>query len=705
MASKKATSANNMSQPQLSYATQPNSAIYDPGTLASPLVLDLITPAVHKRHQAQLVGDRINRLNTQQGLIIDATHYCECYSINTAAQQNSHSINGEVVFQPHVYLFNLILAFEWNPSPQYIQRIQIAVKKASNVLYDVTDGFMAIGQVILADRSLLDIADIQIMSSNRFHPRTWNSALLDPDKYQPIRIGRGLWRKDQGFVMSWDESDAHRVLVHELGHYALGLVDEYLDLVLLERSNTDQRLWNDTLVTELISTPSANRLNIVAPSISLPVESIMSTITASELVPRHDSSKDNRRKHMFQKLKDSYPKLDPNSSALEGPAEFPIAELPVFVSALPTGAAEEVRLEDLSLRALDNMLLSNNAQLIGSSWVYLLTPDKRIVAQGVLGKNDRDTGFALLGAVPDTQIVVIAQTAAAAENAKVRVLSASINARGQISGWRDASPSPLPDFVDVLPEAAPKQPPLPTQLRVQVEYSGTLPEVFVGALGEPRVVMEKDSQAELTVAGSVRTRWVSKSQNFNHLDGHVLLSWNNGEQLYINGYSHGGGPCTSGGGRCICYTAGSYEGNSMMFFLGNYDAADNPNPVLDLEKQQDQGMRIVSTVIHGGDQVLPSTAAEARSYLFSLTSNQKLNINSASLVLYYDQEAPKKKGDLLIYRWDDTSGWQRLSTYAPGGQAFVCIPLDEQAPECINTQANTSGHYINRYRIYWTPSP
>lgn len=702
-------SAPAVSQSQLSYATQPSSAIYSPGSLATPLVLDLMTPAAHQRHQGQLRDNRIEQLNTKAGLIIDARHYCECYRVDATVRQNSQSINGEIVFQPHLYLFNLILAFEWNPSPQYIQRIQIAVKKASNVLYDVTDGFMAIGQAILADRSLLDVADIQIMASNRFHPRSWNSAVLDPNKYQPIRLGRGLWRKDQGFVMPWDESDAHRVLVHELGHYALGLVDEYLDLVLLTRTNSTQRLWNDTLVTQLTSTPGPNKLNIVAPSISLPVESIMSTITASELVPRHDKSCDARRKHMFKKLQSTYTHIQPNSKALEGPAELPVAELPVFVHALASGAPEEVVLEGQALDTLRSTLLANGAQLIGSPWVYVLLPDGRIVAQGVLGKHDWDTGFTLLAAVPNAQIVVIAQTSVASTNsAQLRVLSANILPQGQISAWSDATPSTLPAFVDVLPDAQAGQPILPTHLRVQLETRGTLPQVFVGALGEARVEMQSASQESVTVAGETRTRWISTTKDFQHLDGHVLLSWNNGQQLYICGYSHGGGPCTSGGGRCICYTAGSYEGNSMMFFLGNYDASDRPQPRLNLVQQQDEGMRIVSTVLHGGEQMIttgPNTVAEARSYVFSLASGQKIDKNSASLVLYYDQDTPKKGGDLLIYRWDDTNGWRRLSTYAPSGQSFVCIPLDQQTPECINSQVNTSGHYINRYRIYWTPSP
>jgi len=85
--------------------------------------------------------------------------------------------------------------------------------------------------VIFADADWMDCADVQIMASNRLLPRSWVSGLLDPKKYTPIRIGRGVWNRKPKIAIPWDEPEAYGTLVHEWGHYALGLRDEYLGLV------------------------------------------------------------------------------------------------------------------------------------------------------------------------------------------------------------------------------------------------------------------------------------------------------------------------------------------------------------------------------------------------------------------------------------------------------------------------------------------
>jgi hypothetical protein len=276
----------------------------------------------------------------------------------------------------------------------------------------------------------------------------------------------------------------------------------------------------------------------------------------------------------------------------------------------------------------------------------------------------------------------------------------------------------LPDFIDVLPELSLGIAPLPTQLRVQIETQGQLPEVWVGALGNMPKKLDTDTRQNAPSSSSViypdgkaRTRWVSERGSFDHLDGHILLRWNDrGEQkLFICGYSHGGGPCTGGGGYCVCYTAGSYEGNSMIFFRDNYDSADTRKPLPTAQKFSDAGMRIVSTVMHKGPQFLESASNdvfEARSYIFSFGSSQKLSEHSATLVLYYDERARKQNGDLLVYRWGGSAGWQRLTTYAPENRPYVCIPLDEATPETSSNSPSIIGRsneYVDRYRIYWTP--
>src|SRR5262245_24538689 len=132
----------------LFYRSQLNPAIHQPGALVTPVELTLFDDGQsHERHTGQLSSGKIAALNAIPGLIIDATKYCACYKIPDEVCRSSKELNGDPVFQPFLYLFSVLVAFEWNPSPSTIQRVQSAAKKASDFLYDVTDGYMAIGQV------------------------------------------------------------------------------------------------------------------------------------------------------------------------------------------------------------------------------------------------------------------------------------------------------------------------------------------------------------------------------------------------------------------------------------------------------------------------------------------------------------------------------------------------------------------------------
>jgi len=738
----------------LIYRSQPNPAIHQPGTLATPVELTIFDDGEsHRRHDRQLSDGKIAKLNDSlPGLIIDAREYCACYEVPNEVWMKSKALNGEPAFQPYLYLFNVLIAFEWDPSPSTVQRVRSAAKKASDFLYDVTDGFMAIGQVILGGRDLLHVADIQVMASNRFHPRSWISALHEPHKYQPIRVGRGLWRKDQGFVVPWDESDSHRVLVHEWGHYALELADEYLNLVRLERSRGTQRQWRGTPVQHLSEPQRSNSLDIVAPSIAPPIDSIMSTLASSELIPRHEPASSERRKYMLKKIQKHFPKVTPKRP-LEGPTELPLPDLPVFLQQPNlSNAPEEVRLSSINLQMLMVSLVSSlTPETAGNSWVYVRKPDGRIIGQGVISDRDLNEGFDLLGAAENDEIVVVAQTANPSSLVfQVQVKRAQVGAGGQIGPWLDVTPDELPDFVDVLPVRDGGQEQLPTKLRIQIEtQTSALPsEVWVAALGQTPKPLTEDYRERVTYPdGNPRTRWVSKGETFFQLDGHVLLRW--GNKMYICNYSHGGGPCSGAGGRCVCYTAGSYEGNSMVFFRDNYDASDVGSNALQPElvpmTDKDNVARIVATVMHNGPQYLQRVAsaptlapagtqsagdsvdersykwlpvdntaarigtqitgdiAEARSYIFSLASNHALGELPATLVLYYDNSARKRGGDLLVYRWTEGDSWKQLTTYTPEDQPYVCIPLDTATPETSGGKNSRANEYFDRYRIYWTP--
>ncbi|KPV52800.1 hypothetical protein SE17_13330, partial [Kouleothrix aurantiaca] len=189
-------------------------------------------------------------------------------------------------------LFNVLAATEWYPTPATLDMLAWAFRRASDFLYDATDGRMAFGQVTVGGPELLAAADIQIMASNRLNPRTWVSGLHNELKYMAIRLGRAAWHKNNRVSIPWDEPEAYRTLVHEWSHYALELPDEYLEA---------HHVFLPSAVTS--ASASADRLErgpytLVVPGISLATESIMGTLEGtSELVPQYSGSTERRLKN------------------------------------------------------------------------------------------------------------------------------------------------------------------------------------------------------------------------------------------------------------------------------------------------------------------------------------------------------------------------------------------------------------------------
>src|SRR5215211_7306383 len=97
------------------------------------------------------------------------------------------------VFQEHLYLFNVLVALEWQPDQADLEQLKTAFRRASDFLFDVTDGWMAFGQVVFGGAELMDAADIQIVASSRVLPRSWVGAMhpervyKHDEKYMPIR--------------------------------------------------------------------------------------------------------------------------------------------------------------------------------------------------------------------------------------------------------------------------------------------------------------------------------------------------------------------------------------------------------------------------------------------------------------------------------------------------------------------------------------
>ncbi len=132
-------------------------------------------------------------------------------------------------------LFNLVAVVEWDATTEYLNDVAVAFRYASDYLFDLTDGQMAIGQVTIVDNARergnpasdsdawWKSADIRISPDNMIHPKHI------PASASATRHGidLGPFWSHTGVVGNWSEPDGHRTLIHELGHHALGLYDEY----------------------------------------------------------------------------------------------------------------------------------------------------------------------------------------------------------------------------------------------------------------------------------------------------------------------------------------------------------------------------------------------------------------------------------------------------------------------------------------------
>jgi hypothetical protein len=642
------------------------------------------------------------------------------YSVDEAAR-SFRSINGEPIFQDKVFLFNLLISTVGQPSGANLQELRLAAQRASAFLYDATDGYMAIGQVIIGGPQLLDAADIQVLASNRLHPRAWNDALHKETKFQPIRLGRGLWQKNRNLLFAWSSPEGYRTLIHEWGHYAFGMVDRYLEKRLFGREDPTQPVWDD-------DRPTNAPIALAVPKIALPVETVMANQEISEYA---DADKP------FEQISARFHQQITRSTILSGPEELPL-RLPIYPALNPPlnqQAAQDLQLPlDSFFTKLDQTyqrtptlpprphLNPNDQTGIGadSHWLYVLkyavaeTTPTRIIAQGKLSDRDLQSGFRPLGADAGDQVVVVSEV-----GGRVYVHGGTLQAGG-IPDWADLTPYDsttslfdTPFFVDVIPETLANidlsvtPTPRIVDVAVSITASRQPDDVVAYRYGSgPKVDM--GWHAATQAAAGAQTVG-SGFKTVEHLDGHIFLQWRgtNGERskLFICSYSQGGGPASIGGKPSI--SGGSAEGNAMLFFLGPDTVGADPD--MDQPPDDYSKVRIVTTVLpaHGPLSVEGALAAhgsiESRSYVFSLATNESLAGYAATLVLYYDNGAPKFGGNLYIYRWDNVaSTWRRLTTIVPSDLAYIAVPITKAAGEVAPSfTGDAASSRIERYRILW----
>ncbi len=603
------------------------------------------------------------------------------------------------LFQEQIYLFNVVVALEWQATNREMRQLKVAFQNASDFLYDVTDGYMAFGQVIFGGLELMPYADIQIMASNRFNPRSWVDALNIEAKYMPIRVGRGIWHKHHRVSIPWDEPEGYRTLIHEWARYALGLRDEYLETVTVAALNGGFVLQRSDQGTS----PAAHIL--VIPTISLATESIMGTLEGtSELVPRTNGPRARRKQDTWQIMYQRYPGIGATPPRLAGPHRLPVA-LPSFPALIDEHAALELyeaagsntaptastASPDLPAQIGDVLLPLPPEIIAQHCWIYVvkgpLDGPTQVIAQGTLDARAVDDGFRLLNATAGDALVVIAKGL----DGEPIVLQGKIDSFAPmpesddllavVGTWAAATPAPFP-IVDVVPTSIQANPPI-AEIRIQISSPQLPDQVWLFPLGQSfgDNPLARDPDHDQV--------WLSMECKVSTLDGHVLMRWNDGK-LLICTFSQGGGPATHVAALQSPITAGSSEGNVMIFFKDE----ENSN--------KHQSIRVVTTLIPGMLDQLPESRSEARSYAFSIASNTTLPADlTPTLIMYFDTGAVRCGGDLLIHRQAEGGTWISMPTYQPEGRSFAAMPLlSETAPSLFARRANQR---IERYRLYWTP--
>lgn len=538
--------------------------------------------------------------------------------------------------------FHLIIALEWRPSVETLAALKSALIEASRLLYDVTDGLMAIGRVLFGDTVVMGCADLQIFASNRLFPRCSVNAMHDPRKYRPMRLGRGLWDKNNRASIAWSTRDGFATLVHELSHHALGLKDQYLDV-------------------------QANGL--VVPQHSLVKDTIMADLSSSELLAprpnRNSAAADSEWEALRQHPQFASLGIKPNYVRNPRP---PTAPLPATIfTMLPSLAQASTEL----LLVLDPAGVSDGTATLdlGYCWVYVLRLNDagepvRLIPQGSF--EVRPDGFRLLGAAVGDRVLLCSsrQGSPGVQLNLWSTIGSVAEGVAVLDPWENVTPDP-----GEWRHVSVKSPSLGPFGPFDVELDDPLGELAVW-------------DAYVCPLGDHTPKRAPKKIDL--LDGHILLMARAGRRrLMLASYALGGSPSSTYPAHPNPIPAGSSDGNAMLFFAPTEPPELDYTPTARLDSRSselEKYLIVTTTNYHASAELLPPQGPEPRSYVFAVASNLELGPltdYNPTLVLYYDKGSRDSGAETIaIYRYDAT-GWVELERCEDKPDRFlVAAPLN-----------------------------
>jgi hypothetical protein len=141
-------------------------------------------------------------------------------------------------------LFHLNVSLEWDArnEPIFLQELEQSFQQASALLYDVTNGQVALGQInLFHNKAYWGSADIVIHADNSLRPSAAIGGIVSEpvdeilangdrveDAYLPGQIHMGTVWDPYGERTAELGEEWNRTLAHELAHYLLFLPDNYL---------------------------------------------------------------------------------------------------------------------------------------------------------------------------------------------------------------------------------------------------------------------------------------------------------------------------------------------------------------------------------------------------------------------------------------------------------------------------------------------